>query len=110
MLHHYPQLGETQFQTVLPNGLRVLVVPKRGFSRKLAYFVTDFGSIHRDFLLEGKEYHAPAGVAHFLEHKLFELPGRDVSFSAVTVPEYWVKFAPSPLSKVTGPFFTRLTQ
>ena len=79
MQHRYPQLGETQFQTVLPNGLRVLVVPRRGFSRKLAYFVTDFGSIHRDFLLEGKEYHAPAGVAHFLEHKLFELPGRDVT-------------------------------
>lgn len=79
MQHRYPQLGETQFQTVLPNGLRVLVVPRRGFSRKLAYFVTDFGSIHRDFILEGKEYHAPAGVAHFLEHKLFELPGRDVS-------------------------------
>lgn len=79
MQHRYPQLGETQFHTVLPNGLRVLVVPRRGFSRKLAYFVTDFGSIHRDFILEGKEYHAPAGVAHFLEHKLFELPGRDVS-------------------------------
>ena len=79
MQHRYPQLGETQFQTVLPNGLRVLVIPRQGFSRKLAYFVTDFGSIHRDFILEGKEYHAPAGVAHFLEHKLFELPGRDVS-------------------------------
>ena len=79
MLHHYPQLGETQYKTVLPNGLQVLVVPRRGFSRKLAYFVTDFGSIHRDFVLDGQEYHAPAGIAHFLEHKLFELPGRDVS-------------------------------
>ena len=79
MLHHYPRLGETQYQTVLPSGLRVLVVPRKDFSRKLAYFVTDFGSIHRDFILEGKEYHVPAGVAHFLEHKLFELPGRDVS-------------------------------
>ena len=79
MLLDYPQLGETQYKTVLPNGLTVLVVPREGFSRKIAYFVTDFGSIHRDFILEGKEYHAPAGVAHFLEHKLFELPGRDVS-------------------------------
>ena len=75
----YPHLGETQYKTVLPNGLTVLVVPREGFSRKLAYFVTDFGSIHRDFILDGQEYHAPAGVAHFLEHKLFELPGRDVT-------------------------------
>ena len=79
MFHHYPRLGETQYKTVLPNGLRVLVVPRKDFSRKLSYFVTDFGSIHRDFILDGQEYHVPAGVAHFLEHKLFELPGRDVS-------------------------------
>ena len=66
--------------TVLENGLTVLVVPRKGFTKKLAYFVTDFGSIHTDFLLDGKEYHAPAGVAHYLEHKMFDLPGdRDVS-------------------------------
>lgn len=79
MHYDYPRLRETQYKTVLPNGLTVLVVPRKDFSRKLAYFVTDFGAIHRDFTLDGQEYHAPAGVAHFLEHKLFELPGRDVS-------------------------------
>ena len=79
MRHHFPQLEEIQFKTTLANGLTVLVVPRKDFSRKLAYFVTDFGSIHRDFILDGQEYHVPAGVAHFLEHKLFELPGRDVS-------------------------------
>ena len=57
-----------------------MVVPRSGFTRKLAYFVTDFGSIHTDFTLEGREIHAPAGIAHFLEHKMFDLPdGRDVS-------------------------------
>ena len=75
----YEKLGERLFKTVLPNGLTVAVVPRPGFSRKLAYFVTDFGSIHTDFRLEGKEYHVPAGIAHFLEHKMFELPDRDVS-------------------------------
>ena len=55
-----------------------MVVPKEGFSKKLAYFVTDYGAIHTTFTLDGKEYTAPAGVAHFLEHKMFDLPGRDV--------------------------------
>ena len=76
----YPELGEVLYQGRLSNGLRVLVAPRPGFSRKLAYFVTDFGAIHRNFILEGQEIHAPAGIAHFLEHKMFELPdGRDVS-------------------------------
>jgi len=78
--YEYPQLGETLYMDVLENGLRVCVLPRPGFSRKLAYFVTDFGAIHTDFLLDGREVHAPAGIAHFLEHKMFELPdGRDVS-------------------------------
>ena len=77
---YYPELDETLYTTVLENGLTVAVVPRRGFSKKLAYLVTDYGSVHTDFLLEGREYHAPAGVAHYLEHKMFDLPGdRDVS-------------------------------
>ena len=75
----YPKLGERLWKEVLPNGLTVVVVPRPGFSRKLAYFVTDFGSIHTDFELEGKDYSVPAGIAHYLEHKMFDLPGRDVS-------------------------------
>ena len=77
---YYPELDETLYSAVLENGLTVAVVPRKGFTKKLAYFVTDYGSIHTDFTLEGKEYHTPAGVAHFLEHKMFDLPGdRDVS-------------------------------
>lgn len=78
--YEYPQLSETLYMDKLDNGLTVCVLPRPGFSRKLAYFVTDFGAIHTDFLLDGREIHAPAGIAHFLEHKMFELPdGRDVS-------------------------------
>ena len=77
---YYEQLDETLYSTVLENGLTVVVVPRKGFTKKLAYFVTDYGSIHTDFILEGKVHHAPAGVAHYLEHKMFDLPGkRDVS-------------------------------
>ena len=76
---YYEALDETLLSAKLPNGLTVLVVPKPGFTRKEAYFVTDFGAIHTEFTLDGVHYAVPAGVAHFLEHKMFELPGRDVS-------------------------------
>jgi len=75
----YPKLAEQVFRRVLPNGLTVIVVPRPGFQRKLAYFATDFGSIHRKFFMEGERYQVPAGIAHFLEHKMFDMPGRDVS-------------------------------
>ena len=77
---HYPQLDETVYSRVLENGLTVKVVTRPGFTKRLAYFVTDFGSIHTDFVYEGQKYHVPAGIAHYLEHKMFDLPGdRDVS-------------------------------
>ena len=76
----YPQLGETLYYEVLPNGLTVMVVPKPGFSRKLVYFAADFGAEHNCFTLDGREIAAPSGVAHYLEHKLFDMPGgRDIT-------------------------------
>ena len=76
---YYPLLDETLYSATLPNGLTVLVCPKPGFTRKCAYFVTDFGAIHTGFTLDGQHHTVPAGVAHYLEHKMFELPDRDVS-------------------------------
>ena len=77
---YYPELDETCYKEVLENGLTVAVVKRTGFTKRLAYFVTDYGAIHTGFTLDGKEYQAPAGVAHYLEHKLFDMPGgRDVS-------------------------------
>ncbi len=77
---YYPELDETCYKEVLENGLTMAVVKRKGFTKRLAYFVTDYGAIHTDFTLEGTEYRAPAGVAHYLEHKLFDMPGgRDVS-------------------------------
>lgn len=75
----YDDIGETVFWGTLANGLTVAVVPRKGFSKKYAYFVTDFGSIHTAFSLGGKDCSVPAGVAHYLEHKLFDMPGRDIS-------------------------------
>ena len=75
----YPGLGENVYRCVLPNGLNIMVVPRPGFTKKLAYFITDFGSIHTEFSLDGEQHQVPAGIAHYLEHKMFDLPGRDVS-------------------------------
>ena len=77
---HYPALDETLYRKTLPNGLEVMVLPRPGFSKKLCYFVTDFGAIHTEFAIDGTAYTVPGGVAHYLEHKMFDMPGgRDVS-------------------------------
>ena len=75
----YATWGETVVWEKLPNGLTVAVVPRPGFRKKLAYFVTDYGSIHTEYTLDGQKKSAPAGVAHYLEHKLFDMPRGEVS-------------------------------
>jgi len=75
----YPQLNELVFRDALPNGLPIVILPRPGFTKKLCYLAVDYGSIHSDFLMDGEAVHAPAGVAHYLEHKLFDMPGRDIS-------------------------------
>ena len=74
----YPELQEQVYRETLPNGLTVLVLPRPGFSRKIAYFVTDFGAIHTEFTLDGQTYRVPDGIAHYLEHKMFDMPDGDV--------------------------------
>ncbi len=69
---HFMALGETQFSVTLPNGLRIYYYPKPGFSKTFAMLATNFGSVDESFTLEGKRYDTPTGVAHFLEHKMFE--------------------------------------
>ena len=75
----YPYLDERVYRKTLPNGLTLAVVPRKGFQKKLAYFVTDYGSIDTAYTLDGKVMEAPAGVAHYLEHKLFDMPRGEVS-------------------------------
>ena len=75
----YPRLGEQVIWQKLPNGLPIAIIPRPGFTKKLCYFVTDFGAIHTDFTLGDTHWQVPAGIAHYLEHKMFDLPGRDVT-------------------------------
>ena len=69
----YARLGETVYSEVLPNGLRICVIPKRGFARKYAFFAANYGSVHTAFTLDGRLRTTPDGVAHYLEHKTFDM-------------------------------------
>lgn len=78
-LFAYPKLGERFYEQRLPNGLCVRVLPKPGFARRYAFLGVNFGSIDTHFTLNGREYHVPDGIAHYLEHKMFDLPEGDAT-------------------------------
>lgn len=69
-----PETGEELYTGTLSNGLRLAVQPKPGYQRKFALFSTRYGSIDTKFVPPGSDQavRVPDGVAHFLEHKLFE--------------------------------------
>ncbi|MCI8482699.1 MAG: insulinase family protein [Clostridia bacterium] len=58
----------------LDNGLNVMIIPKKGVLKKYIIWGANFGSIDNHFMIkqDSKEVKIPDGVAHFLEHKLFE--------------------------------------
>lgn len=66
--------GEKVYKYELEDGLKVYICPKKGFSKKVGMYGTHFGSIDTDFydIQEKKRKRVPDGIAHFLEHKLFE--------------------------------------
>ena len=70
----YPAIGETLYTTQLPNGLPIFVVPKPGYRKAFAAFATNYGGADRRFTLAGEQIDTPAGVAHYLEHKMFDTP------------------------------------
>lgn len=76
----YPEIDETVIAKKLANGLQVYLLPKQEVTKSYAVFMTNYGSIHRSFIPigEAEEITVPDGIAHFLEHKLFEKEDRDV--------------------------------
>ena len=68
----YPRIGEKTIWETLPNGLPVCVVPKPGYARKFAFFTTRYGGMDMRFQLDGQWLDTPAGIAHYLEHKMFD--------------------------------------
>lgn len=76
----YESIGETIFQNTLSNGLEVVLLPKQEMSKTYGIFMTNYGAIHRKFtpIGDNEQIEVPDGIAHFLEHKLFEKEDRDV--------------------------------
>lgn len=75
-------LDETLYSATHRTGLRVYVMPKKDFSKTYAVYSTKFGSINNRFVPLGKDKDitVPDGVAHFLEHKMFEQPDGSNAF------------------------------
>ncbi|MFL8273443.1 EF-P 5-aminopentanol modification-associated protein YfmH [Clostridioides difficile] len=69
-------LKEEVYYEKLQNGLDVYFMPKRGFMKKYAILATNYGSNDLEFvpLGEDKKIRVNEGIAHFLEHKMFEQP------------------------------------
>ena len=80
----YPRIGETVFYDTLENGLRVAIVKKPGFRKKMAFLSTAFGSADISFTYKGERHDMPAGTAHFLEHKMFEREGGEDALSVLS--------------------------
>lgn len=121
----FPQLGEAYFEQRLENGMMVRVVEKPGFAKKFAFVAANFGSIDTKFRLNGVSYETPDGVAHYLEHKMFDLPegnamelfaqnaGSNNAFTSYTMTAYYVECTEHfeenlsiLLRMVTTPYFT----
>ncbi|WP_220750892.1 EF-P 5-aminopentanol modification-associated protein YfmH [Apilactobacillus xinyiensis] len=70
----YDNYNENIYYETLDNGLKVVLVPKKDFHKTYATLSTNYGSISNKFIPYGKTepVELPAGIAHFLEHKMFD--------------------------------------
>ena len=68
----YPRIGETVLRATLPNGLTLAVVPKPLYRKRYAFFTTRYGGMDMRFKRNGAWRDTPAGIAHYLEHKMFD--------------------------------------
>jgi len=65
-------IGEAYIKAVHPSGLKIYILEKPQYTSSYAIFGTKYGSIDTCFSVNGEETSVPEGIAHFLEHKLFE--------------------------------------
>jgi len=70
----------------LENGLTIMIIPKKGFQKKYVMWATNYGSLDNKFIIPGEEEitEVPNGIAHYLEHKLFEQENGKNSLDALT--------------------------
>ncbi|HGL1999904.1 TPA: M16 family metallopeptidase [Streptococcus pneumoniae] len=82
---YYPAVKEMVYRTRLANGLTVALLPKKEFKEVYGSVTVQFGSVDT-FVTEvdGDVKQYPGGIAHFLEHKLFEREDSSDLMSAFT--------------------------
>ena len=70
------KIQEKAYIEKLENGMDIIIIPKKNAIKKYIIWGTHFGSIDNHFIMPktGEEVYIPDGVAHFLEHKMFEQP------------------------------------
>lgn len=72
----FNKINEIIYKYKHKSGLNAFVIPKEGYSKKYAIFATHYGSIDNEFIDpysdNGSSVKMPEGIAHFLEHKLFD--------------------------------------
>ena len=80
------KVKEKLYLDKLENGLIVMIIPKKGIQKKYIIWGTNYGSNDSKFIVPGeeKETEVPMGVAHFLEHKMFEQENGTNSLDVLT--------------------------
>ena len=68
--------GETLYYGTHSSGLDIYIMPKEGYSGSYAIFGTKYGSVDSKFIVPGEKEvtEVPDGIAHYLEHKMFDQP------------------------------------
>lgn len=78
---YFNTLKEALYHEKMDNGLEVYLLPKPGFEKTYGLFSTNFGAIDTTFVPLGQDemIKVEDGIAHFLEHKMFDMNGTDAS-------------------------------
>lgn len=78
---YFETLKETLYHEKMTNGLQVYLLPKMGFEKTYGLFSTKFGAIDTTFISLNKDemIKVEDGIAHFLEHKMFDMSDGDAS-------------------------------
>ncbi|CAK7072180.1 EF-P 5-aminopentanol modification-associated protein YfmH [Tissierella carlieri] len=79
-IYENEKIREKLYYKKMKSGLKVYFMPKEGYTKQYAIFATDYGSIDNVFTPIGEKetVEVPEGIAHFLEHKLFEEPEQNI--------------------------------
>ncbi|SHK10133.1 Predicted Zn-dependent peptidase [Anaerobranca californiensis DSM 14826] len=104
----FKEVGEKGYRWELDNGLTVFYLPKPNFKKTFGVFAANYGAV--DFAVEN--YNFPPGIAHFLEHKLFEEPHGNIEEEfaklGVNVNAFTTHIHTCYFFSATGNFYTAL--